>query len=211
MTAGPATDLDLPPNMGDTFRRFGRDVCVFAAMVLLWFYFIVTGMVSTLNNGLLNVWIYLMDKMGRRRIIMDRDNDEPYLERYYLFIRDRGENFPFNIFLHKFLKSDPDHLHDHPWGYTTFVIWGGYWEYTENAEGKRTKKWCGIGYFANRPATWKHRLELDPAYPTCWTLFIPHKRVRKWGFYKPADGGIEKEEWIEADQYFLDKKKAKVL
>ena len=110
-----------------------------------------------------------------------------------------------NIFIHKFLKSDPDHLHDHPWDYTTFIIWGGYWEYTENEEGKRTKKWCGVGYFANRPALWKHRLELDPAHPTCWTLFIPHKRTREWGFYKPSEGGIEKEEWIDADQYFLEK------
>ena len=147
-----------------------------------------------------------MDYMGRRRIIMDRENQEPYLERYYLFLRDRGF-FPFNIFLHKFIKSDPDDLHDHPWGYTTFVIWGGYWEHSENEEGELTKKWYGVGSFANHPATWKHRLELDPKHPTCWTLFIPHKRVRDWGFYKPTDGGIESDEWVKADQYFLQKKK----
>ena len=47
-------------------------------------------------------------------IINDRIDKEPYLERYYLFLRNR-ENFPFNIFLHKFLKSDSDDLHDHPW------------------------------------------------------------------------------------------------
>ena len=71
----------------------------------------------------------LMIYLGRHRVIMDRQADEPYLERYYLFLKDRG-TFPFNIFLHKFLKSDPDDLHDHPWRYFTFILRGGYWEYT---------------------------------------------------------------------------------
>ena len=56
-----------------------------------------------------------LDKLGRKRIIMDRVNNDPYLERYYLFLKDR-KRFPFNIFLHKFLKGDPDDVHDHPWG-----------------------------------------------------------------------------------------------
>jgi len=210
MTTGPTTDLKLPATMGETFKRFGQNLATFIALTLLTVYFGAVGLIFTLNNLLFKGWVKAMEAMRRRRIIMDRENDEPYLERYYLFLRDRG-TFPFNIFLHKFLKSDPDNLHDHPWGYTTFVIWGGYWEYTENAEGKRVKKWCGVGYFANRPALWKHRLELDPAHPTCWTLFIPHKRSREWGFYKPAEGGIEKEEWVHADQYFLEKAKEKAL
>ena len=210
MTTGPTTDLKLPATMGESLKSFGQNLATFIALALLTVYFAAVGLIFTLNNLLLKGWVAGMECMGRRRIIMDRENDEPYLERYYLFLRDRG-TFPFNIFLHKFLKSDPDNLHDHPWGYTTFVIWGGYWEYTENAEGKRVKKWCGVGYFANRPALWKHRLELDPAHPTCWTLFIPHKRTREWGFYKPAEGGIEKEEWVHADKYFLEKAKEKAL
>ncbi len=64
----------------------------------------------------------LLDKLGRKRVIMDRVHDEPYLERYYLFLKER-DNFPFNIFLHKFLKGDPDDVHDHPWGYCQL---GGY-------------------------------------------------------------------------------------
>ena len=210
MTTGPTTDLTLSKNFGRNLILFSFGVFNFVTMVLLTVYFVIVGLIFTSNKFLFTGWINIMEYMGRRRIIMDRENDEPYLERYYLFLRDRG-SFPFNIFLHKFLKSDPDHLHDHPWGYTTFVIWGGYWEYTENAEGKRVKKWCGVGYFANRPALWKHRLELDPAHPTCWTLFIPHKRSREWGFYKPAEGGIEKEEWVHADKYFLEKAKEKAL
>jgi hypothetical protein len=46
----------------------------------------------------------LFESWGRYRIIMDRVDNQPYLERYYVFLRDR-ERFPFNIFVHKFLKS----------------------------------------------------------------------------------------------------------
>ena len=57
----------------------------------------------------------LLERLGRKRIIMDRIENEPYLERYYLFLKER-KTFPFNIFLHKFLKGDPDDVHDHPAG-----------------------------------------------------------------------------------------------
>ena len=70
-----------------------------------------------------------MDKLGRRRVITERDSDVPYLVRYYVFLKDR-KNFPFNITLHKVLVSDEPVLHDHPWSYATFIIKGGYWENT---------------------------------------------------------------------------------
>mgnify|MGYP003353288546 CR=1 FL=1 len=59
------------------------------------------------------MFLKLLERLGRKRIVMDRTSNEPYLERYYLFLKDRGERFPFNVFLHKFLKSDPDDVHDH--------------------------------------------------------------------------------------------------
>ena len=61
---------------------------------------------------------------GRHRIIYDRLSNEPYLERYYLLFKDR-KWFPFNIFIHKILKSDLDDLHDHPWPYFTLILKGG--------------------------------------------------------------------------------------
>ena len=71
----------------------------------------------------------LFKRWGRHRVIMDRVNGEPYLERYYVFLKDRNR-FPFNIFVHKFLKSDPDDVHDHPWPYFTIILKGGYYEWT---------------------------------------------------------------------------------
>ena len=62
-----------------------------------------------------------MEYLGRRRVINDREDNEPYLERYYIFLKDR-KTFPFNIFIHRFLKSDPDDLHDHPWEFRTIIL-----------------------------------------------------------------------------------------
>jgi len=80
-------------------------------------------------------WLHrFMVYLGRHRIIMDRDGNGPYLSRYYIFLKDRGE-FLFNIFIHKFLQSDPHDLHDHPWNYISIPLWPGYWEYTsENSD-----------------------------------------------------------------------------
>ena len=94
------------------------------------FMLLICSISTTIASSAIYYWVILMDKLGRRRIIMDRVNDEPYLERYYIFMKDRNETFPFNVFIHKFLKSDSDDLHNHPWGFFTFIIAGGYWEYT---------------------------------------------------------------------------------
>ena len=98
--------------------------------------------------------------MGRYRVIRDRLDDEPYLERYYVFLKDR-ETFPFNVFVHKFLKSDPDDVHDHPWPFATLILRGGYWEWrpTFDAEGRKNgevSRWCGAGSFRTARANTYH-------------------------------------------------------
>ena len=75
---------------------------------------------SRITEAFLN----FLDRNGRKRIIMDRQDREPYLERYYVLFKERV-TFPYNVFLHKFLKSDPDHVHDHPWNYFTIILKGG--------------------------------------------------------------------------------------
>ena len=59
---------------------------------------------------------------------MDRVNNKPYLLRHYLFLKNR-EPFPFNVFIHKFMKGDEDDIHDRPWGFFHIILSGGYWEY----------------------------------------------------------------------------------
>ena len=144
----------------------------------------------------------LLDRLGRKRIVMDRVENEPYLERYYLFIRER-ERFPFNIFLHKFLKSDPDDVHDHPWPYATIILKGGYWEWIPHFDtvGRKTGEyqvWRGPGHFRISKANSFHRIELDPDI-TAWTLFMPGPKQRDWGF-------LVKNQWIQWEQYLKQRK-----
>jgi hypothetical protein len=143
-----------------------------------------------------------LDRLGRKRIIMDRQSNEPYLERYYLFLKDR-KSFPFNVFLHKFLKGDPDDVHDHPWPYATLILKGGYYEWVPqfNNKGEMTgqfRHWRGPGHFRIcRPSSY-HRIELKEGV-TAWTLFMPGPHRREWGF-------LVKNKWIQHGEYINSKR-----
>ena len=143
---------------------------------------------------------------GRQRIILDRVSKEPYLERYYVFLKDR-KWFPFNIFLHRFLKSDPDAQHDHPWSYITFIIKGGYWEYVLTYDNYRvtgeTKVWRGVGHMRRcRPESF-HRIEVEPGVD-CWTIFIPGIKCRDWGFLE-HNGKWSNLTWIQNEKYIAQR------
>ena len=101
-----------------------------------------------------NKFFSFLEKHDRKRIIMDRVDHEPYLERYYIFLKERNW-FPFNIFIHKFLKSDPDDVHDHPWNYASLILKGGYWEWTPVFDT--------VGRKIDEIKTWRVREHLDLA------------------------------------------------
>tara|TARA_B100000579_G_scaffold79165_1_gene61491 strand:+ start:551 stop:985 length:435 start_codon:yes stop_codon:yes gene_type:complete len=117
---------------------------------------------------------------NRKRIILDRDNTNEYLVRYYLFLKDR-KSFPFNITLHKILKSDEPTLHNHPWNWGALIVKGGYWEHTPDG-----KFWRGPGSFRYRKSEDLHYLELekdeDGNELPCWSLFFMGKQKTDWGF-----------------------------
>jgi hypothetical protein len=147
-----------------------------------------------LTDTLLNC----LEKLDRKRIIMDRESNEPYLERYYIFLKDRPDWFPFNAFIHKFLKSDPDEVHDHPWPYFTLILQGGYWEWIPkiNTLGEKWgeyKVWRGPGHFRTCEPESYHRIELEPGV-TPWTLFMPGPKKREWGF-------LVNNKWIHNETY----------
>lgn len=144
-----------------------------------------------------------LDKRGRKRIVYDRVDNKPYLERYYLLLKDRGEHFPFNIFLHKFLKSDIDDVHDHPWPYATLILKGGYYEWVPQiVNGVKIgeyRHWRGPGHFRICKATSYHRIELVDGLD-CWTLFMPGPKQREWGF-------LVKNKWVQWQEYLNNRKK----
>lgn len=146
-------------------------------------------------------FLNVLDRMGRKRIVMDRQSNEPYLERYYVFLKDRTW-FPFNVFVHKFLKGDPDDVHDHPWPYVTLILRGGYYEWTaefdqNNFKVGETKHWRGPGHFRICSANSFHRIELKPGV-TAWTLFMPGPQRREWGF-------LVNNKWVQHEQYLTER------
>ena len=143
----------------------------------------------------------VLTKLNRKRLVYDRFDGELYLTRYYLFLKERTK-FPFNVFLHKFHKSDEPVLHDHPWPYATVILKGGYWEWTPvfDEHGRRlaeVAKWRAPGHFRINSATSLHRIELDPGVE-CWTLFMPGAKTREWGFVK---SGV----WQQWQQYLANR------
>lgn len=151
----------------------------------------------------MKAFLNFLERIGRKRIIMDRESNEPLLTRYYLFLKER-DWFPFNVFLHNFHKGDPGDVHDHPWPYATLIIKGGYFEWVPqfDSQGKmfgQICQWRGPGHFRICGATSYHRIELDPNVD-CWTLFMPGPKKREWGF-------LVKNKWIPNGDYLQSKHK----
>ena len=143
-----------------------------------------------------------LDRKGRKRVIMDRIDNEPYLERYYPLFNTR-QHTGFNVYIHKFLKGDPDDVHDHPWPYATFILSGGYYEWIPqfNPDGTKSceiRKWRGPGHFRICKPESYHRVELKPGV-TAWTLFMPGPHKRQWGF-------LVDNKWIHNDNYLATRK-----
>lgn len=131
-----------------------------------------------------------LDERGSSRMIRRADREtkveHDYLKRFYIF------KCPvFSIFIHQFWASDPDHPHDHPWNNITWILKGGYWEYS--ADGN--VEYRGKGFKRYRNAELFHRLAIgEHAAGQAWTLFLHFKRRRDWGFMAP-------EGWLPAEEY----------
>lgn len=111
----------------------------------------------------------------------------PYIRRWVL---DLGL---FAIRIHHWMASDDDrHLHDHPWEYVSFVLWGSYIDVSDIARTQRPR-WSIAWY----PATHKHSVEIPPT--GTWTLVISGQETRQWGFW--VNGRFRKR-----NRYFFDYK-----
>ena len=105
-----------------------------------------------------------------------------YMRRWYVIPRNRW----FNVYLHRFGRSDDDRaLHDHPWLFNcSIVLRGRLQEVTSigrNWGQKRAPLYEGAWRF--RWGRSPHRLELLSHH--AWTLFVTGPRIREWGFYCP--------------------------
>jgi len=107
--------------------------------------------------------------------------EDPYMLRWWIIPRNRV----FNIYLHRFLRSDDDRaLHCHPWVNFSYLLEGEYTEHTIAAGGVHYARLAQAGSWKFRRAKTAHRVELHAG--PCWSLFITGPIIREWGFHCPA-------------------------
>lgn len=104
------------------------------------------------------------------------------------------------IQIHRFVRSDPDGLHDHPWGWSRSVILAGW--YLEERRDRTRVRSAGSTY-GMRGDTF-HRVVLPAGAREAWTLFIHGPYVKHWGFITPttmkADtGGLRELTWYDRE------------
>jgi hypothetical protein len=148
----------------------------------------------------------LMKFLGRYRLISDRRTGADYLHRYYLLFRDR-KWFPFNVTLHRVVKSDDPVFHDHPWPFMTIILKGGYYEWQPqfNSLGQKTGEfatWRGAGSVIFHKSTDYHYLEIDSDNPPT-TLFFMGPQCRDWGFLV-ENTQQRRLQWVPHDEYLSD-------
>lgn len=120
-----------------------------------------------------------------------------------------------NIYIHQFLRSDRDDLHDHPWNFLTYLVHGAYTENKWNEETKQIEQtrrsaseYCevvdgtvypNLNRLVFRRATDQHQvvvdrdLKLSEKNEAALTLFISGPIMREWGFIKnvtPQNDGV---------------------
>ena len=61
--------------------------------------------INKLTSILFYKWTEFMNIIGRKRVILDRESEKPYMERYYLLFTERDNYFPFNIFIKDVIGS----------------------------------------------------------------------------------------------------------
>lgn len=137
-----------------------------------------------------NFLIYLCEKTGRTFNITGLGEDtDVYLIRYYVF-----QSKYFNFFIHRFLRSDRDDMHDHPWNFGTYVVKGSYTEEVpapqyanpvlRRIRSETERRW------ATRKAEQLHRVvvEKNLTYAekdqATITLCFTGRTRRDWGFVK---------------------------
>lgn len=130
------------------------------------------------------------------------DPENPYVWRWRLFPEYKllWWPMPFNIYLHKFWRSDDDRaLHDHPWFNISMPLTVGYWEHVprDGDMQKTVVLWRKPFHLYVRTAETMHRIELSRTQEEfcnchfctkeipCWSLFFTGRKTRSWGFYCP--------------------------
>lgn len=122
----------------------------------------------------------------------DKEDNDVYMVRYIL-----ARNRFFRVYIHKFLRSDDDVYHDHPWHFVTYIANGEYIEKLLNQDGPdwvKTERTIKAGKLIFRHAEHKHIITLKKEYKESdsdapLTLSIIFWKFREWGFWPENEYG----------------------
>lgn len=111
------------------------------------------------------------------------------------------EGLPFNAVLHH-IKEDNGDYHDHPFGFTTTVLYGSYKEemYLKNPHGV----WCSRFEWRHEGDTFFvdfdhiHKI-VSTSKGGCYTIIRPLEFQQEPGFYKFKDGQAFYRQWNETE------------
>lgn len=104
--------------------------------------------------------------------------------------------------LHRFTAPDTGDPHDHPFGFTSHVLSGGYVEdvFKPQPDGTHT-----VNRYQRLPGT-SHRVDARTIHrlvellaPEAWTLIEPGPAEQKSGFYRFDGAGIWHRHWDEPE------------
>lgn len=137
-------------------------------------------------------------RFKRRLTLRNAATDRPFLDRWGL-VWDKVGGF----YIHHIAGPDPGlDVHDHPWAFRTFILWGGYSELCaedirvpEVVVGRRWARWS----WHSMPLTVAHRI--ISVKPRTWTLVLRGPTRRAWGFYVPAPTSDGVWWWVKNTEY----------
>lgn len=175
----------------------------------------------------------LVRVLSAPRVIYDREGGSRYLSRWYLIGAKPDEDaklkgqvvfretwtsrLPFNLYLHRFHRSDDDGaLHNHPWRWSlSFILAGGYSEERRvgDAVVRRLVKPLRFNFIGGDTF---HRVDLIET--DAWSLFFVGPKVGTWFFWDrerkqraqwrdfvmAKRGMIERAEWVDDRREVFD-------
>lgn len=171
-----------------------------------------------------NLLEFYCEKTDKMILIKGRpgtnESEDVYLVRYYLL----PQGFKWNVYIHRFLRSDHDVPHDHPFDFIGFVLGGGYNEewYQKDREMPlmtdkthcntyiRKKSLNPPGSFIIRQASHIHKVLIDRKYDYSekhkapLTVIFRSPRYQDWGFWNTeATIGNDKVRayWVQWQEY----------
>ncbi len=233
-TLGGALDPD-PKNVGPTGRKGGRlreaaagaltalalFATFFAFALVLYFAVALSlkylGLVKGAITLMIAAYIGYVAATSREIGRMDaRGVHNLYLRRFYLtprfwsWVPVIGNR---RFFLHHILRSDDDAWgHDHPWAFTSLILWGKYIEHDFHPTEIRQwaiklprvlshERHATPGTILRNQATHTHKIEI---VRPVWSLVLAGAGERDWGFWVMDGTGPDR--WVQWEEYLGIKK-----